>query len=118
MTAVQPVVVTGTVEVLVPGVQTSVPDLAGRTGLWDVGVPPSGAWDDLSFALANRAVGNPPTAAGLEAVVTGPRLRFSERTLVCLAGAVGYATLDGRPVRPGVVTVVSAGGVLDMGPYA
>jgi urea carboxylase len=115
MTAVQPVVTTGTVEVLSPGVQTSVQDLAGRTGLWDVGVPPSGAWDDLSVALANRAVGNPPTAAGLEAVMTGPRLRFGQRTLVCLAGAVGSATLDGRPVRPGVVTVVPAGGVLDMG---
>ncbi|WP_202925714.1 5-oxoprolinase/urea amidolyase family protein [Goekera deserti] len=115
MTAVHPVVLTGTVEVLTPGVQTSVQDLTGRTGLWDVGVPPSGAWDDLSFALANRAVGNPPTAAGLEAVVTGPRLRFGARTLVCLAGAVGSATLDGRPVRPGVVTVVPAGGVLDMG---
>jgi urea carboxylase len=116
VTLVQPVVVTGTVEVLAPGVQTSVQDLAGRSGLWDVGVPPSGAWDDLSFALANRAVGNPPTAAGLEAVMTGPRLRFAQRTLVCLAGAVGAATLDGRPVRPGVVTVVPAGGVLDMGP--
>ncbi|WP_051684284.1 5-oxoprolinase/urea amidolyase family protein [Blastococcus sp. URHD0036] len=116
MTALGSRVLTGTVEVLAPGVQTSVQDLAGRTGLWDVGVPPSGAWDDLSFALANRAVGNPPTAAGLEAVMTGPRLRFGERTLVCLAGAVGSATLDGRPVRPGVVTVVPAGGVLDLGP--
>jgi urea carboxylase len=120
MTAVEPVVapatLTGTVEVLSPGVQTSVQDLAGRTGLWDVGVPPSGAWDDLSFALANRAVGNPPTAAGLEAVVTGPRLRFRQRTLVCLAGAVAAATVDGRPVVPGVVTVVPAGAVLDMGP--
>jgi urea carboxylase len=105
----------GTVDVLSPGVQTSVQDLSGRSGLWDVGVPPSGAWDDLSFALANRAVGNPPTAAGLEAVMTGPRLRFSRRTLVCLTGAVAPATLDGRPVRPGVVTVVPPGGVLDMG---
>jgi urea carboxylase len=120
MTAVdpmtRPVVRTGTVEVLAPGVQTSVQDLAGRAGLWDVGVPPSGAWDDLSFALANRAVGNPPTAAGLEAVVTGPRLRFGQRTLVCAAGAVAAATLDGRPLRPGVVTVVPAGGVVDLGP--
>ncbi|MGY1618238.1 5-oxoprolinase/urea amidolyase family protein [Geodermatophilus sp. SYSU D00691] len=116
MTLVHPDVRTATVEVLSPGVQTSVQDLAGRRGLWDVGVPPSGAWDDLSFGLANRAVGNPPTAAGLEAVLTGPVLRFAGRTLICLAGAVPHATLDGRPVRPGVVTVVRPGTVLDMGP--
>src|SRR4051794_32240740 len=75
----------GVLEVLSPGVQTTVQDLGGRPGMWDVGVPPSGAWDDLSFALANRAVGNPPRAAGLEAVLTGPVLRFSRRTLVCVA---------------------------------
>ncbi|NJC72243.1 5-oxoprolinase/urea amidolyase family protein [Planosporangium thailandense] len=115
MSAVDGAVRTGTVEILSPGLQTSVQDLAGRGGRWDVGVPPSGAWDDLSFALANRAVGNPRDAAGLEAVLTGPALRFGRRTLICLAGAVGAATLDGRPVRAGVVTVAPADSVLDMG---
>jgi len=102
-------------EVLSPGVQTTVQDLGGRPGMWDVGVPPSGAWDDLSFALANRAVGNPPRAAGLEAVMVGPVLRFTVRTLFCLAGAAGAATLDGRPVRPGIVTRAEPGSVLDVG---
>ncbi|WP_027928885.1 5-oxoprolinase/urea amidolyase family protein [Amycolatopsis thermoflava] len=105
-----------TVEVLKPGTQTTVQDLTGRGGMWDVGVPPSGAWDDLSFALANAAVGNPPDAAGLEAVVTGPVLRFDRRTTVCLAGAAHRATVDGRPLRPGIVTPVAAGSVLDVGP--
>ncbi|MCW2542537.1 MAG: Urea carboxylase, partial [Frankiales bacterium] len=95
----------GTVTVLSPGLQTTVQELPGRRGFWDVGVPPSGAWDDLSFSLANLAVGNSAGAAGLECVVTGPALSFSHRTLVCLAGAVTQATLDGRPVRPGVVLV-------------
>ena len=45
-------------------------------------MPPSGAWDDLSFALANLAVGNPSDAAGLEAVLRGPKLRFAVRTVV------------------------------------
>ena len=107
---------TTTLTVLEPGRQTTVQELGGRTGYWHVGVPPSGAWDELSFALANRAVGNPATAAGLEAVVHGPVLRFSTRTLVCVTGAADNATLDGRPVRRGVVTVVPAGGVLDVGP--
>ena len=106
---------TATVTVVEAGLQTTVQELPGRLGLWDVGVPPSGAWDDLSFALANLAVGNGPAAAGLEAVVTGPVLSFSRRALVCLTGAVRDARLDGRPVRPGVVVVVPAGSVLDVG---
>ena len=57
-----------TVTVVDAGLQTTVQELPGRTGYWAVGVPPSGAWDDLSFALANLAVGNPETAAGLEFV--------------------------------------------------
>lgn len=101
--------------VVEPGVQTTVQDLPGRSGLWGVGVPPSGAWDDLSFALANLALGNDVGAAGLEAVVRGPALRFARRTLVCLTGAVSEATLDGRPVRAGRVTLVLPGQLLDMG---
>ncbi|TNC23579.1 5-oxoprolinase/urea amidolyase family protein [Amycolatopsis alkalitolerans] len=101
-----------TMTVLSPGTQTTVQDLAGRGGMWDVGVPPSGAWDDLSFALANAAVGNPPGAAGLEAVVTGPVLRFDRRTTICLTGAAPEATVDSKPIRPGVVTT---GSVVDLG---
>ncbi|MEU5879797.1 5-oxoprolinase/urea amidolyase family protein [Spirillospora sp. NPDC047279] len=102
-------------KVIAPGVQTTVQDLPGRTGHWGVGVPPSGAWDDRSFALANIAVGNDPGAAGLEAVLNGPVLRFTGRALVCLTGAVGRAVLDGRRVRPGVPVAVSPGMVLDLG---
>jgi urea carboxylase len=105
-----------TLTVLAAGTQTTVQDLAGRGGMWDVGVPPSGAWDDFSFALANAAVGNPPSAAGLEAVATGPVLRFDRRTTVCVTGSAHKATVDGRPLRPGTVTVVGAGSVVDVGP--
>jgi urea carboxylase len=101
--------------VVEPGLQTTVQELPGRTGYWAVGVPPSGAWDDFSASLANLAVGNAPGAAGLEAVLTGPVLRFHRRSLICLAGAVSNASLDGRPVASGVVVQVPAGGVLSVG---
>jgi urea carboxylase len=104
------------IAVLAAGVQTTVQDLAGRAGLWGVGVPPSGAWDDRSFALANRAVGNDPGAAGLEAVLKGPVLRFDRRALICVAGAASAATVDGRPIVPGRPTAVLPGQVLDLGP--
>ncbi len=38
---------TNTVDVLSPGVQTTVQDYPGRTGYWSVGVPPSGPMDNL-----------------------------------------------------------------------
>jgi len=102
--------------VIIPGTQTTVQDLVGRPGLWDVGVPPSGAYDELSFALANAAVGNPPNAAGLECVVTGPVLHADVDRLVCVGGAASQARLGGRPLRPGVVGRWRAGVALDVGP--
>lgn len=103
-------------EVLAAGVQTIVTDLEGRVGHWDVGVPPSGAFDDLTFALVSAAVGNGHTAAGLECVVRGPVLRVGADRLVCLGGGLSAPTLDGRPVRLGAVVRVRAGQVLDLGP--
>ncbi|HEY0806668.1 MAG TPA: urea carboxylase, partial [Pseudonocardiaceae bacterium] len=106
----------GGLTVVAPGPLTTVQDLNGRQGLWDVGVPPSGAWDDLSFALANLAVGNPPNAAGLEAVLGGPVVRFARRTPLCVTGAATEARLSGRPLRPGVVALADAGATLEVGP--
>ena len=107
--------VIGQVTVLEPGVQTTVQDLEGRAGLWDVGVPPSGAFDELTFALVTAAVGNPYFAAGLEFVVTGPTLRFASDRLVCLGGAARSALLDGREVPAGAVVKVRSGSVLEIG---
>ncbi|CBH48166.1 5-oxoprolinase/urea amidolyase family protein [Prescottella equi] len=101
--------------VLRPGMGTTVQDYPGRTGYWQIGVPPSGPMDDLSFRLGNVAVGNDEGAAGFEAVMAGPALRFDEPTHVCVTGAPTTVTVDGavvpqwRPVR------VPAGGVLDVG---
>ncbi|HEX4791048.1 MAG TPA: 5-oxoprolinase/urea amidolyase family protein, partial [Actinospica sp.] len=108
-------------EVLAPGVQTAVQDLGGRRGLWGVGVPPSGAYDPLSFALANLAVGNDPGAAGLEAVLLGPTLRLTAgrrggHVLAAVTGACRDARLDGRAVRPGEPFAAAEGSVLEFGP--
>lgn len=87
-----------TIEVLEGGTQTTVQDYPGRIGYWDVGVPPSGPMDNLSFRLANRLVGNADTAAALELTVNGPTLRFNRAAVVALTGAAMAATLDGKPI--------------------
>ncbi len=87
-----------TLDVLEGGTQTTVQDFPGRLGYWQVGVPPSGPMDGRSFRLANRLVGNSEAAAGLEATVQGPSLRFNTSAIVALTGAHMPATLDGKPV--------------------
>ncbi|WP_307309766.1 urea carboxylase [Pseudarthrobacter enclensis] len=101
-----------------PGLQTSVQDWPGRTGLWQIGVPPSGPMDDLSFRLGNTALGNPEGAPGLEFTVTGPSLTFTHATTVCVTGAEVTVTVDGTEVPAWTPVTVPAGGTLDVGTAA
>ncbi|HAK91157.1 MAG TPA: urea carboxylase, partial [Massilia timonae] len=104
------------VEVLSGGTYTTVQDYPGRAGYWDIGVPPSGPMDDLAFRLANRIVGNPEDAAGLECTLQGPTLRFHGDALIALTGAPAEATLDdGPPLAWWQPVPVRAGQVLRMG---
>lgn len=98
-----------------PGLQTSVQDWPGRTGLWQVGVPPSGPMDDLSFRLGNVALGNPEGAPGLEFTMAGPALRFTHAATVCVTGADVTFTVNGTAVPAWEPVTVPGGGVLDIG---
>ena len=104
-----------TIEILVPGTQTSVQDYPGRTGYWNVGVPPSGPMDHLSFRLANRAAGNPEGTAALEMTLAGATIKFQCTTTACLAGADMAATLDGVPIAIGQVFTALPGQILKCG---
>ncbi|HEY6758068.1 MAG TPA: 5-oxoprolinase/urea amidolyase family protein, partial [Baekduia sp.] len=103
------------VEVLRPGTMTTVQDWPGRTGLWSVGVPPSGPMDDRSFRLGNRVLGNLEGAPGLECTLVGPALRFTAPATICVTGADAPVTLDGVPVARYERVAVPAGATLDVG---
>ncbi|MFJ2235978.1 5-oxoprolinase/urea amidolyase family protein [Streptomyces sp. NPDC087859] len=103
------------IEVVSAGTLTTVQDWPGRTGYWQVGVPPCGPMDDLSFRLGNRALGNHEGAAGLECTLQGPSLRFSHATTVCVTGAPAPVTVDGSAVAQWEPVTVPAGAVLDIG---
>lgn len=107
-----------TIEVLAVGTQTTLQDYPGRIGYWDVGVPPSGPMDNLSFRLANHVLGNPEGTAALELTVSGPSLKFNADTSFCLMGAEMAATLDGQTVPYGQPVTVTAGQILRMGPVS
>ena len=112
------------IEVLDGGLQTTIQD-GGRPGYLSRGIPPAGAQDFYSLAIANLLVGNtltpPPLsraeagAAGLEMLVKGVSLRFPEETVIALAGADMGATLDGAPAEQFKPILVPAGGVLKCG---
>lgn len=102
------------VEVRKPGLSTTVQDI-GRNGYYHVGIPPSGALDQYSLAVANQLVGNPASAAVLECVYTGPELVFTEPTVVAIGGAELNPRVNGddRPLWESFP--VAAGDVLDFG---
>lgn len=99
-------------EVIEGGVLTTVQSFPGRLGYWNIGVPPSGPMDDLSFRLGNELLGNDIDAAGLECTLTGPTLRFHSETQLVITGADMQPTLDGKPVSLWTVLPISPGSVL------
>lgn len=104
-----------TIDVLSPGTMSTVQDYPGRVGYWDVGVPPSGPFDNLSFRLGNRLLGNNKDAAGLEITINGPTLKFNSDTTAVVTGADIDASLDGEVVNTWQVFQARAGQTLKIG---
>jgi len=103
------------VEVVKAGLETTIQDYPGRIGVIRSGYPVSGPMDGWSFRLANRLVGNDPTAAGLECQFIGPTLLFHDDRTVALCGAQMRATLDGAPMEMWASTCVRAGQIVALG---
>ncbi|WP_033283746.1 5-oxoprolinase/urea amidolyase family protein [Streptomyces sp. NRRL F-525] len=103
------------IEIVSGGTLTTVQDWPGRTGYWQVGVPPCGPMDDLSFRLGNRALGNEEGTPGLECTLQGPTLRFTHATTVCVTGAPAPVTIDNTPVPQWEPVTVPAGATLEIG---
>ncbi|GAB3693346.1 5-oxoprolinase subunit C family protein [Saccharopolyspora tripterygii] len=93
------------------GLSTTVQD-SGRDGQYAIGMPPSGAMDQYSYAVANLLVGNPDGAAVLEATYIGPELEFTDSRSVAVTGADAVVTLNGEPAAPWQTIRVSSGDVL------
>jgi len=103
-----------TIEVLTPGMQTTVQDL-GRPGYGHLGVSACGAADALALRLGNLLAGNAEGAAALEMTLLGGRFRFDGPAACVLAGADFAAKLDGVPVELWTPTSILAGQTLALG---
>jgi antagonist of KipI len=87
----------------------------GREGFQQLGVSVSGAVDVDALDIANRLVGNDENAAGLEVMLGGLIVRFSESTTFAVTGVDTNAALDGVPVATDVSYVAHAGAELQLG---
>ncbi|MFE5671082.1 biotin-dependent carboxyltransferase family protein [Agromyces sp. NPDC056523] len=88
----------------------------GRPGRAALGVGESGALDRGALALANRLVGNPDGAAGLEVVLGGLRVVPDADAWVAVAGAWGRVVVAGHDAGPYRAVRVRAGEPLELGP--
>ena len=104
-----------TIDVISAGTMTTIQDYPARVGFWDVGVPPSGPFDQYSFSLANQLLKNNANEAGLEITLNGPVLRFNRATQIVLGGADMEAHLDKVAVPFWQVIDIQAGQVLKLG---
>jgi biotin-dependent carboxylase-like uncharacterized protein len=102
------------VEVLSAGPSALIQDL-GRPGHAHLGVPPSGALDAPALRLANRLVGNPESAAGIESILGGLTLRARTSCTVTVTGPLVPVTLDGRGVGSHTPVHLRAGQTLALG---
>ena len=97
-----------------PGPQTTVQDL-GRPGHLREGIPPSGPMDVRAFVVANRLVGNPDGAAGLECTVLGPRFTVERACAVAVTGAEAPVTVNDAPAAPWTTLVLKPGDAVRVG---
>jgi biotin-dependent carboxylase-like uncharacterized protein len=102
------------IEIVRPGPLTTVQDL-GRPGWAGLGVSPSGAADLGALGLANRLVGNPESAAGLEVTLGGLVARFDAAAIVALTGAPCPVRVADRPGAVNGPVTVRAGEHLVLG---
>ena len=103
-----------TLEVLATGPQALITD-HGRPGHAHLGVPPSGALDRPALVLANRLLGNPPGAAGLELLLGAARFRAHGPVTVAVTGPPVAVRVGGRAVDSHAPVPVPDGAELAVG---
>jgi len=102
------------IEILKPGFFSTIQDL-GRNGYRNLGVPISGAMDQHSSKLANALLGNDPKDAVIEVTLTGPVIKFTCSTAICITGAQMRPKINEEPLPLNQKTIVIKGDVLSFG---
>lgn len=84
-------------KILDPGLLCTIQDL-GRKGYYTIGIPNSGAFDQISFKYGNAILKNNANDAGIEVLWGGLRLVFMEDTVIAITGADMHPKVDDAAV--------------------
>jgi len=110
----------GFLDVVSPGLMTSVQDL-GRRGHQAFGMPVAGATDPIAFRIANAIVGNPENTGALEIGFLGPTLVAAIDGVRVVLGGKAKLMLqpagggEARPVKPWRSLLLKRGDKLSIG---
>jgi biotin-dependent carboxylase-like uncharacterized protein len=85
-------------KVLEPGISTTIQDL-GRPGFRSMGIPISGAADNISFIIGNLLVGNKINDAGIEVLLWGLKLLALENMFIAITGADLEIRMNSHPIE-------------------
>lgn len=102
-------------EIIDPGLQTTVQDHPGRRGRQSLGFFPSGPVDPLGFQAANILVGNRPGAAALEIPLGRFQATILHDGLLAITGPDAAVTVNGDPVPLWEAVAVTEGDLLSCG---
>lgn len=102
------------IKVLHPGIYSSIQDL-GRFGHAKMGVPSSGAMDQLSSVLGNTLLANQKNDAVIEITFGMARLEFTSEVFFCVTGADFSQKLNSVPIQTQEVYQASKGSILSFG---
>ncbi|WP_239453293.1 MULTISPECIES: urea amidolyase family protein [Microbacterium] len=105
------------IRILEPGLLATVQDL-GRGAAASLGVAVSGALDRGALRTANRLLGNPEGAAGIEVTMGGLRAVAEADLWVAVTGAWGAVRVGGRAVDPYQAHAWPAGSELQLDWFA
>lgn len=97
--------------VLAPGVLATIQDL-GRPAARRYGVPTGGAMDRFALAAANRLLGNPVEAAGIEITSGGTSFEIGQTIVLAVGGADLGAWLGERRLMPWRAVLARRGEIL------
>ena len=103
------------IEIVQPGLQTTIQDWPGRIGYWDIGMPPSGPCDWVSAVFANQIVGNDPSCAVIECTLVGPSIKFHKNCIFALTGSDAKIKLSGEKIQLNTPIFAEKGQVLKVG---
>ena len=71
------------IEVMRPGINTTFQD-RGRSNLYHLGIPFSGAMDTRNFLITNKLVGNDKNDAVIEFALQGPKFKVKQNNINCV----------------------------------